>query len=370
MHLRRIRQLDGVRALAILSVMLNHTMHVKLTWMGVDLFFILSGFLITGVLLDARTLGLGSFFRRFYARRARRILIPYVVFLALATIYIGTAWMRHWYFYILLTNLLLPLGVPHPGIFEQLWSLAVEEQFYLVWPFAVYFLDRRHLRKLCIFLIVLAPVLRGSFHFAFDWPIYELTPFRMDLLAVGGLLCIEWRDRQKLVEKWGARIGLPMSIAGVVLLALLADYGYSTYGNSRLGNVLIYEACLLICLGIMLFALGGKMTKWLESPPLRFIGKISYTMYLVHPVFIAIVLSRFQGIRMAGIAFVLTVAYASLSWYAMERFLLSRGKAAPEEIEGPAFAPEAALNPSGAEAPAGLRKIDETAAAREFCRHI
>jgi peptidoglycan/LPS O-acetylase OafA/YrhL len=308
----------------MIAVFLNHSMSMKLMWMGVDLFFILSGFLITGVLLDARQHSLGQFFGQFYARRARRILIPYVIFLAFGTLLVGTAWTQHWYFYVLLANLLAPLNIPHPSMFDSLWSLAVEEQFYLAWPFAVYFLDKRHLRQICLFLIILAPVLRASFHFAYHWPIYMLTPFRMDLLATGALLCLEWRDRREEVEKWGARIGIPLSIVGVAILLLLSHFGYSTYGNSRIGNVFIYEACLMVCLGFMLYALGNLTTAWLKTPPITYIGKISYSMYLVHSAALYIVFPRIHGILGALIAFGLTVGYAAISWHVLESRLLSR----------------------------------------------
>jgi len=99
--------------------------------MGVDLFFILSGFLITGVLLRARQYPLGGYLAHFY-RRGRRILAPYVVTLAVASFFFELAWTRHWYLYVMLTNFVLPLRIPHPKAFEPLWSLAVEEQFYLV----------------------------------------------------------------------------------------------------------------------------------------------------------------------------------------------------------------------------------------------
>jgi peptidoglycan/LPS O-acetylase OafA/YrhL len=106
LKMQRIRQLDGVRGLAILAVFLNHAFSARLLWMGVDLFFVLSGFLITGVLLNAKQYSLGGYFARFYARRARRILPPYFLTISLVSVIIGFAWARHWYLYILLTNLL------------------------------------------------------------------------------------------------------------------------------------------------------------------------------------------------------------------------------------------------------------------------
>jgi len=322
----RIRQLDGVRALAILAVFIHHALRVKLLWMGVDLFFILSGFLITGVLLDLKELSFGQVLARFYARRARRILIPYLIFLALATLFVGTAWMRYWYFYILATNFVIPLNIPQPGVFAPLWSLAVEEQFYLVWPFAVYFLSQRNLRRLCLFLVLLAPILRGSFHFSAHWFIFMLTPFRMDLLAIGSLLCLEWRQNPERIRKWGAKIGIPLSCAGLALIFYLSRLGYSTDGNTTVGNVLIYEGCLATCFGVMLYALGGWAVGWLQSAPLTFIGRISYSMYLVHVGFILIVFARLQGLAGTAIAFTLTIGYATISWYALERRLLGPRK--------------------------------------------
>ena len=320
--MNRIRQLDGVRALAILSVFLHHSLHIKLLWMGVDLFFVLSGFLITGVLLDAKRHSLGGFFAHFYSRRARRILPPYVLTLVVASAIFGTAWMSHWYLYLLLTNLLLPLGIPHPVAFDPLWSLAVEEQFYLVWPFAVYFLDDRRLRQLCIALIVLAPILRGSFHFAAHWPIYTLTPFRMDLLAAGGLLSLEWRLRKERLQRIGTAAGLASVVSGLIGMLLLERLGYSTYGNTRLGNVFIYEACLMIAAGTMLYALGNRAVQWLCIRPLRYIGQISYTMYLVHLGVLTLMPDHLSKWAIAALALAVTIVYASLSWYLLESRLL------------------------------------------------
>jgi peptidoglycan/LPS O-acetylase OafA/YrhL len=324
----RIRQLDGVRALAILAVFAHHSLHKPLLWIGVDLFFILSGFLITGVLLDSKQHGLGRFFAHFYAGRARRILVPYVVFLIVASFFIGTAWLRHWYFYILCVNLFVPLNITFPDLFIPLWSLAVEEQFYLVWPLAVYFLSVRRLRTVCILLIAIAPLLRGAFHFTKMWPIYMWTPFRMDLLATGSLLCLFWRSRRDLIETWGAIAGIPLALLGYVALKFLLHFGLSIYANSRIANVVTYEVSLLTCLGVMLYALGGKGIAWLKIRPLTYIGQISYSIYLVHLGIILRVFPKFPGAAGVLISFGLCIAYASVSWFALEKHLVSRGHTA------------------------------------------
>src|SRR3981189_3153154 len=129
---KRIGQLDGIRAIAISVVFLHHAFQIKLLWMGVDLFFILSGFLITGILLKHKEQSLGRYFGHFYARRARRILPPYCLLLLVTSLLFGVAWARHWYFYLFLMNLVPALHIPHQMALSLLWSLAVEEQFYLV----------------------------------------------------------------------------------------------------------------------------------------------------------------------------------------------------------------------------------------------
>jgi peptidoglycan/LPS O-acetylase OafA/YrhL len=326
----RIRQLDGIRALAILAVFVSHAARVRFLWMGVDVFFVLSGFLITGVLLDHKQRGLGVYLRGFYERRARRILAPYGIFLVLASVVIGVGWMHYWYFYIFLANLLQPLHISFPGAFGPLWSLAVEEQFYLVWPLAVYLLSERALGRLCVGLMMVAPLLRGAFHFADHYVVYELTPFRMDLLAAGGLLCLVWRNRRDLVERWGTKIGLLLAAAGYAGLRILAHSGMYLPTNTRTSNVLVFEASLVTSLGLMVYALGGRGVGWLKVRPLTYIGQISYSMYLVHIGIIVAVFTKFHGWIAGPIAFALTVAYAAISWSLMEKRLLNRRNPAQE----------------------------------------
>ena len=242
----------------------------------------------------------------------------------IASFFFGVAWMKHWYLYLLLTNLLLPLHIPRPVAFDPLWSLAVEEQFYLVWPFAVYFLDERQLRRLAILVMAVAPLLRSTFHFAEHWPIYTLTPFRMDLLAAGALLWLERERSGEALKKRGSAIGLLLTAAGLTGLGLLAHFGVTTYGNTRTGNALIYESSLLVCVGFMLYALAGKWVGWLRIKPLVYIGQISYSMYLVHLGVLTLMPKSLSMWAAAAVAFAITVAYASLSWHLLESRLLQR----------------------------------------------
>ena len=322
--MQRIRQLDGVRALAILMVFFHHALGAKLMWMGVDLFFILSGFLITGILLNARQESLRSYFAHFYSRRARRILPPYVLTLLIASLFFGFAWAQHWYLYILLTNLLGPLQIPHPKAFGPLWSLAVEEQFYLAWPFAVYFLSERRLAQLAVGLVGLAPVLRAVAHFPDYTGVYNLPFFRMDLLALGALLCLVYRRRQSQIESQGAKFGLLFTVLGLVGLLMLARCGVMTTANTRIGNVWIFECSLCACFGIILWALSGRHAGILKSTPLVYLGRISYSMYLVH-VGVLEVASGLHLARLetAAIALATIVGYSSLSWFLMEKPMLT-----------------------------------------------
>ena len=155
----RLLQLDGVRALAIAAVFLHHAFHIKLLWMGVDLFFVLSGFLITGILYGSKAGKFGSYIGHFYERRVRRILPPYLVVLGISALLFGVWWLRYWYFYIGAMNFLHPLNLPNLETLP-LWSLAVEEQFYVFWPFAVFYLSRKRLIQFSLFIIVLTPILR------------------------------------------------------------------------------------------------------------------------------------------------------------------------------------------------------------------
>src|SRR5438067_7660244 len=183
-----ILALDGLRGIAILLVVVCHfvsNLHIAADgwawplvaiahagWTGVDLFFVLSGFLITGILIDAR--GSDSYFKAFYARRALRIVPAYygflfAIFVVLPFLHLGAGndYMlarehQSWY-WLYLTNVMMAIGeIPGRGPYPStlFWSLAVEEQFYLLWPLIVAASPPRTLRKICVGGVVLCVVLR------------------------------------------------------------------------------------------------------------------------------------------------------------------------------------------------------------------
>jgi peptidoglycan/LPS O-acetylase OafA/YrhL len=325
----RITQLDGVRAVAMIAVFVHHLFRVKLLWMGVDLFFVLSGFLITGILLDEKEKKFAGYIGGFYRRRVVRILPPYLMILVITTAVDGVGWLRHWYFYAGAMNFLLPLHVPFP-LTLPLWSLAVEEQFYLLWPLAVFFLSRKHLIWCSVGILAAAPLLRGlcAPFFVNSTPIYELTPFRMDTLAAGALLALAWPSLRPAMERVAARraaTGIAIVAIGGSLVALLfmGKHGITTDSNTRISNVAVYEATLIISVACMVLALVGFGKRILTFRPLRQLGMISYSVYLFHLLAI-----RFaSGYAFAPLlAAVLAIGYSATMWRVVENPLLKWDK--------------------------------------------
>ena len=321
----RILRLDGVRALAFLTIFVHHGFGIPHLWAGVDIFFVLSGFLITSILMDGR--GKEGAWGRFYERRALRILPPYAAFLLLATFFLHLQWDHKalWYaFFAMNFAEVFQVGVPGLGI---LWSLAVEEQFYLFWPFVALRFSPRIVLRCAIALIVLAPILRGvATPFLHDHSaIYYLMPFRMDLLASGALLAVLWLQPGALV-KW-RRWGLALMGAGFSLLVLctLIFPQFHAEGNTILFNTLGYSLICSVATGLLAFTLGSDEGWWMKLmtwKPVRWIGLVSYTSYLIHAGVLALVTPSSSLIVNRVLAFAVVIAYASLSWSLLEKPIL------------------------------------------------
>ncbi len=324
----RIVALDGLRACAVLAVFLSHAFRIRMLWIGVDLFFVLSGFLITGILLDLKQKDVRGYFSHFYERRARRILPPYVLLLVVGSLVFGLSWMRRWYLYFGLMNYVWLFPKARFLPFNPLWSLGVEEQFYLVWPFAVYFLNRKALPWVLLGLVVIAPILRVLV-IPYDWThelVYMGTPFRMDCLAMGGLLTFVWRAKGDAVRKYGYLGLIPVAVTPLLMIWLNRLGGYSTTDPTVRSHVVTFGVALLAATGAFLWGLGGRYVGILEWSPLQFLGRISYTFYLVH-LGALMFFEEYYDNRwiVAGLGLAVSLAYATASWFWVERPILDGG---------------------------------------------
>lgn len=328
----RILALDGARGLAIAAVIIHHYFHAPYLWMGVDLFFILSGFLITSILLKERQMRFSSYIGHFYERRLRRIVPAYVLILVLACIVYTPAFMRHtWWMYIGLMNFLKPLGL-YELTTLPLWSLAVEEQFYLFWPLVIYRASEDTIKRVCVVLMILAPFFRLIAEpYVNQWAIYMLLPFRMDSLALGALFAMLWPrfkgDATLLAQARHVSMRLVplVGAACIAIILLFARKGITVYQTSPLGEALLYECTLLLAAGVFVWSMLGVAKPVFEWAPLRWLATLSYTVYLCHLVFLNMMKQVVPTYAAIPLGLLCTFAYASASWFLIERPLLRQG---------------------------------------------
>jgi peptidoglycan/LPS O-acetylase OafA/YrhL len=366
---RYVPQLDALRALAILAVIFHDVdtyslenpvgFFVKLVnftantgWVGVQLFFVLSGFLITGILVDGR--GDPHQLRNFYMRRVLRIFPVYytfllIVFVLLPILGMMPKWLegsyahQFWYWSYLI-NWAEPFLGPDVKL-GHIWSLAVEEQFYILWPFLVIAVKRRTLVYVCLGLILSAIVTRALL--VHHDPVfatkaaYTFSIARWDSLALGALLALAVRDSSwyERLRVWTPRIALPVACAMLVQITLVRDFKPVT---GTLGFLNQTTAALLF--GALIFASfapgvsGTRMLqRGLSNPALRQLGKYSYAMYIVHIPIMYIWFStlgllpvKLQAWQQAStIAYnflgicLLCTAVAFVSWHALEQPFLN-----------------------------------------------
>ncbi len=305
-----IAALDGVRGIAILLVMLLHFTTPLVVpreggaaairaifqcgWAGVDLFFALSGFLITGILLDAK--GGPNYFRTFYARRVLRIFPLY--YLALAVYFVGVPHIGG-------TDFNVPLSQQAPywlflGNFQPLpweswtmighfWSLGIEEQFYLAWPCMVFFTTRRQAMLCCVVVAVDALTFRtvALLHGASGWLVYHYTPGRLDGLALGALVAIFVREPngRKLLQRWVPIAALPAIMILGEIAYLGADRG-TQWMNAALmsiGYTAIATLSASIVAWMVVSSPSTRAARFMSSAPLVRLGAYSYAIYVIHP---------------------------------------------------------------------------------------
>jgi peptidoglycan/LPS O-acetylase OafA/YrhL len=300
---KHIDSLDGFRGIAILLVFFFHYLPrnpqnpfswmASLGWTGVDLFFVLSGFLITGILYDTRHST--NFFKAFYARRALRLfplyfLVVGIVLFAAALLHTPMSW-KAIPFYIYGANVMLALkgGVPDFTPYfncVHFWSLAVEEQFYSLWPLVVFLVpSRRTLMQVCAGGIVAALIFRVVFtHLGVStWALYAELPARMDSLLVGGMLALGIRGPSPAAWLNRNRLYCVMAGCGLVLVILLfraRTLFFSSTAMTSWGYTMI--AGVYVCLLAIALVPGTAANRVGRLSVLRFFGRYSYGLYVWH----------------------------------------------------------------------------------------
>jgi peptidoglycan/LPS O-acetylase OafA/YrhL len=309
-----IRGLDGLRAIAFLLVFALHTDYLHIGWVGVSLFFILSGFLITSILLDMKkSLSSKEYFIKFYGRRFLRI-FPLCYFYLLLIVLL-TSWLisipyrpqdmqiildQIWYAVGYVYDFFFTTAAYQPSHFlDHFWSLSVEEQFYIFWPLLIWLVPEKWLRKLFVSIIVLGPVFRlvyylihtsGVFSFFAAEPplaIYSLPFSHMDAFALGGYISRFSLPKAKQQFFWLAAlipiIGFASHYLATGSVGKLSAFGYPlrlSYGYAFIwGYSLLNYFFAILIYGV---AQEAWLTLFLEWRPLRYLGKISYGLYVYH----------------------------------------------------------------------------------------
>jgi peptidoglycan/LPS O-acetylase OafA/YrhL len=341
-------QLDTVRTFAVGAVMLQHLVGLAnlpgimktLPWghLGVTLFFVLSGFLITGILIrsrdavEASTQTVGFAARQFYARRFLRIFPLYYFIIAVGLVLAIPPVREIWVWLVSYTmNILVSLKGDENFLYSNFWSLAVEEQFYVMWPWIVLFAPRKWLLPITIAMISCGPLWRA---YAFTQGVnavalYKLTPACLDSLGVGALLAQAHRSRLTINTISRVTNGLALPVGVFVSLCLWALVYFEINWSA---NIVLFDLsiALIFCwfINSASIGFGGTAGRVMEWRPLVYCGKISYGMYVYHqfaPPIFSLAFAKFgitydqHGWLNFFLGSALTILISSASWYLLEQ---------------------------------------------------
>ncbi|MBZ5634680.1 MAG: acyltransferase [Acidobacteriia bacterium] len=357
-HLRgRIPELDGIRGLAILLVLVWHyvcgskthygiqgrlsdvLVPLNLSWSGVDLFFVLSGFLIGGILLDAKHVD--SYYGTFYLRRLHRIFPLYFIWLGLFLVGLylwnqDAALFNHdlpvWPYFLFLQNVFVVSNFTFgAGWMLVTWSLAVEEQFYILLPFAIRKLSSKGIVRLAVGAILFAPVVRFVFvMLGKNYGPYTLLPCRADALGVGVLLALGCRNQE--IWAWFVSHRKEIYITFVALgLGLVV---FIVHPRDRLLNTVGYSWLAMFYTSLLLLVLvnPGRMERLVfRNLVLVRLGTIAYAVYIFHQGINGLLQYALQGTIPTGWTWCISVLslatvliLAEVSWRVLESPLIRR----------------------------------------------
>jgi peptidoglycan/LPS O-acetylase OafA/YrhL len=332
-----IPELQGLRGIAVLAVVIYHC-HPRLEgtwlyypslwgWAGVNLFFVLSGFLITSILLEARNKE--KYFRNFYGRRALRIWPVYVF--VLVVVYLNAPWFigpsvldairtAPWLAYIFFVQNLFHIALP-PAI-GPTWSLAIEEQYYFLWAPLVRFLRRPWMLSLILLAALIASPLLRMHHWSWFTPTHTLI--HLDGIAWGSLLAIGLHTLPLSRRAW-LRMGLAAMPLGIGAAATIAA-----------GTPFLDSALAIAFAGVVLSAIASTGARnplniVLSRGPLAFYGRISYGLYMTHIMvfiffgWVDLEMNRYgiaRSVALVGLRLAECTAFATVLWYGFESRIL------------------------------------------------
>ncbi|MEO6882559.1 MAG: acyltransferase [Bacteroidia bacterium] len=335
----KIEQLDSLRAFAAFSVIIYHFLPVfnlgsfPLGWIGVDLFFVFSGYLITAILLEQKSIVNKKFIivKNFIIKRALRLFPAYYLFITFFLFLMIVFRLYIWdkgdavYYYTYTQNILFFKNGMKGTQLNHLWTLAVEEQFYIFWPWLVIYIDNKKLLKI-LFVTIIITLLFKSFT-EID-RIRMLTFYHFDTLGSGALIAV-------LIKEKGQYFLSPLyKFKYLIILLSMITLTISLY--FKIPHLFIVSSVLMLSVSLLigsLFGFKGIVGKILNLPKLKYLGKISYGLYLYHkpiPYFINLFNQRIFRLNnfialILGIS--LTIIIAHLSYNLLEkRFLKLKEK--------------------------------------------
>ncbi len=342
---KHVPSLDGLRALAILGVVVVHCYYrgpssglsglaaqcVILGWTGLDLSFVLSGFLVTMALLETK--GSGGYFRNFYVKKIGRVfplyyailigfLVVNLVHIPKVTAMLGNYIGHWWVYFIFISNLDGMLGWNLNNPLGPAWPMALAAQYYLVWPALVLLLNRPTLKILLPTLLIGLAILRFVLtrHYQ-PIAIYHFTLTRADAIITGSAVAVYWDEIVKRVKYFY----FTLPVISVILVVIFLTSGSTHYENTevkRYGLIFIaafYGNILIISI------FNPVVSRALSAKPLRVIGKYSYCIYLIHwPMLLVASQLPLPDGPLPWLAFVvvfiaLTTGLAAISWVVLEK---------------------------------------------------
>jgi peptidoglycan/LPS O-acetylase OafA/YrhL len=325
-----VREFDGWRGVGITFVVLAHYFPRYLigSWVFMEMFFVMSGFLITGILLDTRNKK--DYFKSFILRRVLRVFPLYYLSLVILFFLIPSSWLdlsyhrsnQLWYWLYLENWHFAVNGWPDVKALSHFWSLAIEEQFYIMWPLVIWLFGGKNFIRFCLFLFLFSVVFRNigmNIGFVPPFP-YVATLGRMEGIVLGALIAVLVRTNKSLLEKYSYPIMLFAGITSVIIF-MVSDTMHMEY---ELNYMLNYTMVDIFFAGMIVLTLCSNELIWLKKvfniPLIKKLGIMSYCIYIFHHPIHIIVSDNFLGyfheltgnenvgkLICVGIAFLITV---------------------------------------------------------------